>query len=79
MIYGRRNKAKGVENDNDTWGKHQIDQARADKATLDGWAWQGAKSVGRKTIKLTYRMKQRIARELGYKLADAVDTVRETK
>ena len=39
-------------------------------------AWQGAKSAGRKTIKLTYRMKQRIARELGYELADVVDTVR---
>ena len=42
-------------------------------------AWQGAKSVGRKTIKLTHRMKQRIARELGYELADVVDTVREAK
>jgi len=48
-------------------------------------AWRGAKSAGRKTIKLTHRMKQRIARELGYELADtelrsdAVDTVREAK
>ena len=42
-------------------------------------AWRGAKQVGRKTIKLTHRMKQRIARELGYELADTVDTVREAK
>ena len=39
-------------------------------------AWQGAKSVGRKTKKLTHRMKLKIARELGYELADTVDTVR---
>jgi len=34
-----------------------------------GKAWKGAKAAGRKTHKLTTEMKQEIARQLGYELA----------
>jgi len=40
------------------------------KQHITSGAWRGAKQVGRKTKKLTLEMKQAIARELGYNLAD---------
>ena len=36
-----------------------------------GKAWSGAKATGRKTRKLTLEMKQKIARQMGYKLASS--------